>query len=150
VLAEPGDRAALLDGMAARFERRERSEIERIQRVLALVTADDCQVRALVAYFGEERPDACGHCSHCLSGAVELPPATPTPAPESVVAASALADLQAEHPGELAQPRQLARFLCGLSSPATTRAKLSRNEHYGALAAHHFAAVLEAVSPARP
>ena len=86
VLAEPADRAALLDAMAARFERRERAEIERIQRVLALVTADDCQVRALVAYFGEQRAEACGHCSHCLSGAVELPPATPTPAPESVVA----------------------------------------------------------------
>ncbi len=148
VLAEPADRAALLDAMAARFERRERAEIERIQRVLALVTADDCQVRALVAYFGEERAEACGHCSHCLSGAVELPPATPTPAPESVVGADELADLQAEHPDELGQPRQLARFLCGLSSPATTRAKLSRNEHYGALAAHHFAAVLLAVSPA--
>ena len=148
VLAEPADRAALLDAMAARFERRERAEIERIQRVLALVTAHDCQVRELVAYFGEQRAEACGHCSHCLSGAVELPPATPTPAPESVVGASALADLQAEHPDELGQPRQLARFLCGLSSPATTRAKLSRNEHYGALAAHHFAAVLIAVSPA--
>ena len=87
VLAEPADRAALLDAMAARFERRERAEIERIQRVLALVTADDCQVRELVAYFGEQRAEACGHCSHCLSGAVELPPATPTPAPESVVGA---------------------------------------------------------------
>jgi ATP-dependent DNA helicase RecQ len=148
VLAEPTDRAALLDAMAARFERRERAEIERIQRVLALVTAHDCQVRELVAYFGEQRAEACGHCSHCLSGAVELPPATPTPAPESVVGASVFADLQAEHPDELGQPRQLARFLCGLSSPATTRAKLSRNEHYGALAAHHFAAVLLAVSPA--
>jgi ATP-dependent DNA helicase RecQ len=148
VLAEPTDRAALLDAMAARFERRERAEIERIQRVLALVTAHDCQVRELVAYFGEQRAEACGHCSHCLSGAVELPPATPTLAPESVVGASVFADLQAEHPDELGQPRQLARFLCGLSSPATTRAKLSRNEHYGALAAHHFAAVLLAVSPA--
>jgi ATP-dependent DNA helicase RecQ len=65
-----------------------------------------------------------------------------------VIGPSVLADLQAEHPVELGQPRQLARFLCGLSSPATTRAKLSRNEHYGALAAHHFAAVLRAVSPA--
>ena len=148
VLAEPADRAALLDAMAARFERREHAEIERIQRVLALVTADDCQVRALVAYFGEERAEVCGHCSHCLSGAAVLPPATPTPAPESVIGPSVLADLQAEHPVELGQPRQLARFLCGLSSPATTRAKLSRNEHYGALAAHHFAAVLRAVSPA--
>ena len=59
-----------------------------------------------------------------------------------------LAALRAEHPAALGQPRQLARFLCGLSSPATTRAKLSRHELYGALAAHRFAAVLLAVSPA--
>ena len=58
-----------------------------------------------------------------------------------------LADLRAEHPAELGQPRQLARFLCGLSSPATTRARLSRHELYGALAAHRFAAVLLAISP---
>jgi ATP-dependent DNA helicase RecQ len=147
VLALPGDRAALLNAMAGRFERRERAEIERIQRVLALVTADECQVRALVAYFGEQRSEACGHCSHCLSGAAELPPATALPAPEAVVAPAVIAALRAEHPAELGQSRQLARFLCGLSSPATTRAKLSRHDSYGVLSAHHFADVLGAISP---
>ena len=146
LLALPGDRAALVDAMAARFERRERAEIERIQRVLALVTADGCQVCELVAYFGEQRVEPCGHCSHCLSGAAELPSATPTPAPESVVPPGLLAGLRDEHPAELGQPRQLARFLCGLSSPATTRARLSRHELYGALALHRFAAVLLAIS----
>ncbi len=139
------DRAALVDEMLARFERRERAEIERIQRVLALVTADECQVRALVAYFGEERQEPCGHCSHCLSGAVELPPATPLPEPTAVIAPARIALLRVEHPAELGQPRQLARFLCGLSSPATTRAKLTRHELYGALAAHRFADVLAVV-----
>jgi ATP-dependent DNA helicase RecQ len=143
----PHDRPALVDAMAARFDRRERAEIERIQRVLALVTAHECQVRALVAYFGEQRAEPCGHCSHCLSGAVELPAPTPMPAPESLVAPGLLADLRDEHPGELGQPRQLARFLCGLSSPATTRARLSRHELYGALAAHPFATVLLAIGP---
>ncbi|HET6174666.1 MAG TPA: RecQ family ATP-dependent DNA helicase [Gaiellales bacterium] len=144
VLAAPSDRAALLDGMAARFDRREQAEIDRIQRVLALVTADECQVRALVAYFGEERTEACGHCSHCLAGAVTLPPASPLPPAESIVPQPVIASLRAGHPDELGQPRQLARFLCGLSSPATTRARLSRHELYGALAAHRFADVLAA------
>ena len=58
VLAVPDDRDALADELLARFERRERAEIERIQSVLALVTADECQVRALVAYFGEQRARA--------------------------------------------------------------------------------------------
>jgi ATP-dependent DNA helicase RecQ len=147
VLTAPGDRAALVDAMAGRFERRERAEIERIQRVLALVTADECQVRALVAYFGEQRSEACGHCSHCLTGAVQLPPASALPAPESVVAPAVIAALRAEHPAELGQSRQLARFLCGLSSPATARAKLSRHDSYGALSAHRFADVLAAIGP---
>jgi ATP-dependent DNA helicase RecQ len=142
VLAVADDPSALVGEMLARFERRETAEIERIQRVLALVTADECQVRALVAYFGEERPEPCGHCSHCLSGRAELPPASPLPTPGSIVAPAQLAALRAEEPDALGQQRQLARFLCGLSSPATTRAKLSRHELYGALAAHRFADVL--------
>jgi ATP-dependent DNA helicase RecQ len=32
---------------------------------------------------------------------------------------------------ELASPRQLARFLCGMSSPATTRARLTRHDAFG-------------------
>ena len=143
VLAVPRrPRRARQASCSARFERRERAEIERIQRVLALVTADECQVRALVAYFGEQRTEPCGHCSHCLSGAVELPPASVLPRPETRRRSARLAGLRAEHPGALGQPRQLARFLCGLSSPATTRARLSRHELYGALAAHRFADVL--------
>jgi ATP-dependent DNA helicase RecQ len=142
VLAVPGDRAALLEEMLARFERRERAEIDRIQRVLALVTADRCQVRELVAYFGEQRTEPCGHCSYCLTGRAAMAAATATPAPERVVAAARLTALRTEHVDALGQSRQLARFLCGLSSPATTRARLSRHELYGALAAHRFADVL--------
>jgi ATP-dependent DNA helicase RecQ len=142
VLAARDDRDALIDEMLARFERREAAEIERIQRVLALVTADECQVRVLVGYFGEQRTEPCGHCSHCLSGRAELPPATPLPPPATVVAPAQLAALRAENAFALGQPRQLARFLCGLSSPATTRTKLTRHELYGALAAQRFDDVL--------
>ena len=81
------------------------------------------------------QPLPLGHASSCR-------PRAPLPAPETIVGPARLAGLRAEHPGALGQPRQLARFLCGLSSPATTRAKLSRHELYGALAAHRFADVL--------
>jgi len=47
------------------------------------------------------------------------------------------------HPEALATPRQRARFLCGLTSPATTRAKLSRHALFGALADQRFADVLD-------
>jgi ATP-dependent DNA helicase RecQ len=50
--------------------------------------------------------------------------------------------LTAEHPTALATPRQRARFLCGLSSPATTKAKLSHHALFGVLAEQRFADVL--------
>ena len=128
--------------LLGRFERRERGEIDRIQSVLALVTADECQVRELVAYFGEQRAEPCGHCSHCLSGTVALPPASVLPAARDDRRSGAPRRPARRAPAALGQPRQLARFLCGLSSPATTRERLSRHELYGALAAHSFAAVL--------
>ncbi len=43
----------------------------------------------------------------------------------------------------LTTPRQVARFLCGLSSPATTRARLTRHRLFGALADVPFPTVLE-------
>ncbi|MEZ5432806.1 MAG: hypothetical protein R3F31_16900 [Verrucomicrobiales bacterium] len=38
-----------------------------------------------------------------------------------------------ERHAALRQPRQLARFLCGLTSPATTRARLGRHDLFGSL-----------------
>jgi ATP-dependent DNA helicase RecQ len=62
--------------------------------------------------------------------------------PEIQVDRAALDELTAEHPAALGTPRQRARFLCGLSSPATTKAKLSRHALFGALAEQRFDDVL--------
>jgi ATP-dependent DNA helicase RecQ len=98
-------------------------------------------VQALVGYFGETRAEPCGHCTFCLTGhAQELP--TPEAQPTIDVDRVALAALVDEHEEALATPRQQARFLCGLTSPATTRAKLSRNALFGVLAEQRFADVL--------
>ena len=143
VTAQPRSERELLEDLLERFARREHAEAERIQNVLELVTHDGCQVRALVGYFGENRADDCGHCSHCLDGrAQRLPAPEPKPAPESVVDAAALAALRSSHPDALATSRQVARFLAGITSPATTRAKLTRDARFGALADRRFADVL--------
>ena len=138
LLAEPAPRDELRDRLAERFARREQSEVERIQRVVSLVEHDGCQVRALVAYFGEERSEPCGHCTFCLSGTAQRLPAPVAAAPMAVD----LSELVAAHPGALGAARQQARFLCGLTSPATTRAKLTRDPLFGSLAERSFAEVL--------
>ena len=52
------------------------------------------------------------------------------------------ADLRAEKHQALATPRQLARFLCGISSPATTRGKLRQRKEFGQWSHRRFADVL--------
>jgi ATP-dependent DNA helicase RecQ len=143
VIARPDAQTELVEQLLERFARRERSETERIQNVLSLVTHDGCQVQALVAYFGETRTEPCGHCSHCLTGrAHQLPQPEPRPPIEAIVDAAALADLRSSNPDPLGTPRQAARFLAGITSPATTRAKLTRHPLFGSLADRRFLDIL--------
>lgn len=50
--------------------------------------------------------------------------------------------LREEAHAALCSPRQLARFLCGISSPATTQARLNRDNRFGRLAHIPFPDVL--------
>jgi ATP-dependent DNA helicase RecQ len=141
LLQQPPSRDELRDRLAERFERREQSEAERIERVVALVEHEGCQVQSLVGYFGETLPEPCGHCTFCLTGTAQRLP-KPDASPGLELDRAALDELTAEHPTALGTPRQRARFLCGLSSPATTKSKLSRHSLFGALAEQRFADVL--------
>ena len=143
LIAEPDSPAALVDRLLERFGAREQAEVRRIESVLALVTLDGCQVNALVGYFGEARSEPCAHCSHCLTGrAASLPAPEPKEPIETIVDAETLAALRSGHPEALGTPRQEARFLSGITSPATTRAKLTRDGLFGSLADRRFADVL--------
>ena len=98
------------------------------------MTHEGCQTNALVGYFGEVRDAPCGHCAYCLTGrAAVMPSLDDLPAPESLLDVNAWEALKASHPDALREPRQQARFLCGLTSPALARAKLSRHALFGAL-----------------
>jgi ATP-dependent DNA helicase RecQ len=134
---------SLTTELGRRFEARERQEVSRVRQLVDLVTHDGCQVNALVGYFGERRPEPCGHCTHCLTGAAQvLPEPRALPALPHGLDVPALRALRQEHPASLGAPRQLARFLSGLSSPAVTRARLGRHPLFGALAGRRFEEVL--------
>lgn len=156
VVGRPSSLEELLERLVERFDRREQAETERIRRVVGLVTHDGCQVNELVGYFGEVRTEPCGHCSFCLIGArQQLPEAAPAPALDTVVSRRALDTLEVAHPEALGSSRQRARFLCGIASPATSTAKLTRNELFGSLADRGFTDVLawcegHSGAPARP
>jgi ATP-dependent DNA helicase RecQ len=141
-LHETEDAEALAAELMTRFSTREQAEMERLQRVLDLVTLDGCQVNALTGYFGEKRVAACGHCGFCLtSRRAKLPPPAPLPPLPPDLEAEMRA-LRTNHPEALGQPRQMARFLCGLSSPALTKAKLSRSPRFASQEDRPFTDVL--------
>jgi ATP-dependent DNA helicase RecQ len=141
LLAPPDDPDALVDELTARFARRERAETERIAQVLALIESPTCQVRLLIGHFGESLDGPCGHCTVCLEGPVgSLPTARPSPID---LDRQSLAALVEAHPAALGEPRQQARLLCGIASPATTRSRLTRDALFGSLRDRPFAAVLQ-------
>jgi ATP-dependent DNA helicase RecQ len=138
---DPGDLSQLAAAYAEVFQRRETADLERLAQVLGLASHRGCLTGYLTKHFGEALPSPCGHCDRCRgvpAKAVKRPPArNPDDAEWTVVR-----ELAREKHAELATPRQLARFLCGMSSPASTRARLSRHAAFGLLADLPFAEVL--------
>ena len=53
-----------------------------------------------------------------------------------------LRGLRERCPEDLQSPRHLAKILCGLGSPASTKAKLTRDPLFGALEQHQFGRVV--------
>jgi ATP-dependent DNA helicase RecQ len=137
---QPGSLPRLCEELSTRFQQREEHDIARIRRVLAYAEADGCLTCHLLDYFGETRAN-CGHCGRC-----EGQPRLPLPPPRRIAPADGwqrqLQALLTERGEVLASPRQVARFLCGLASPATARAKLRAHPLYGLLGATPFHDVL--------
>lgn len=143
------DPAALALQMEQLFTQREAREVERLAQVLDYASHRHCLVRWLLRYFGEEMPRDCGQCTSCQeksasTAGLESPrhiPANAAPKITSEDVAAIRALLDERHPA-LRTPRQLARFFCGLTSPATTRARLTRDDRFGLLERVPFAEVL--------
>jgi len=138
------DAEALTSELARRFDARERQEIGRVHRVLALITHDGCQVNALVGHFGEARARPCGHCTYCVTGQRQvLPELPPRPSLREQVDLAALRALCSDQTAVLGSPRQVARFLCGMASPGFSRGRLTRHALFGAVEDRPFAEVLD-------
>ncbi|HLN29964.1 MAG TPA: hypothetical protein VK395_19640, partial [Gemmataceae bacterium] len=96
----------------------------------------------LGAHFGEPLPQPCGRCAWCLGG---RKPARLLPRAQGVIDADVwrqAVSLRGERGDLLREPRALARFLCGLSSPRLSRNKLTSERLFGALEDVPFAEVL--------
>jgi len=138
----PLDPSELKAKMVERFEVRERNDVNRVREVAHLAQHPGCVVRYLLHYFGEELGRDCGHCESCLCNSRR------TFLTQRTMSIPKLDDqfraLRHDYPDALSSPRQIARFLCGLSSPLLTQTKLNRHADFGILAEIPFQNVIQA------
>ena len=140
-----GNNAAELSRtMHGLFITKEETEIKRVHAMLTLFESQTCLSHRLANYFADEHaPVQCGHCSVCRGHAAVLPNINSLPEIE-------LSQLQ-----HWCQPllnagksnhteitvEALARYLCGISTPLTTRLKATKMTGFGKLAPYPFADV---------
>jgi ATP-dependent DNA helicase RecQ len=134
----------LLDGLMGRLLQREAREIIRLHQVLQLATHDGCQTNWLASYFGEQRTAPCGHCQWCRTGQPLAMPPSGTRAPDGSIIRAAI-EAREILPELREEPPVLAKFLCGIRSPRTTRAGLTSHELFGACRTVPFQSVMDAV-----
>jgi ATP-dependent DNA helicase RecQ len=135
----PHEIATWLHGL---FTSREKQDLARLDGIVEFTSTPDCSVRRLLEYFGEKSDSDCGHCGRCLGEkATQLPKGNDADISQADV--EAITTLRAEGHAALRAKRQLARFLCGISSPAVTRDRLTRHDAFGRLEAVPFSKVLE-------
>ncbi|MEI6892567.1 MAG: ATP-dependent DNA helicase RecQ [Pontiella sp.] len=118
------DRSELCTKLADLFNQHEQLEIDRIDSMVAYVEEDQCLTNRLLDYFGEPIPP-CGHCGICKGDAPAALPKRNT-APIDPAILTQITELAHHNSNALGQPRQQARFLCGLNSPAITAQRALR------------------------
>ena len=135
------DLKEIVDRLAERFRLREEADLGRLRQVVELAETGDCLTGFVTRHFGEPL-ESCGHCDRCRGVAPRPVPRGAPPEPDEAEW-EAIQKLRHEGHAALRSPRQLARFLCGISSPAATRARLTRDDRFGLLERVPFRQVLE-------
>lgn len=135
----PREIATWLHGL---FVAREKKDLARLDGIVAFAEGEGCATRRLIGYFGEDLDADCGHCCRCQGKKAEPLPRSPA-VDISLEQAAAIQQLRKENNAALRGKRQLARFLCGITSPAVTRDRLSRHDAFGMLEGISFSKVLD-------
>lgn len=134
------DLEAVARELHALFARKEKTEIERIQRMLAFFSGEECLSRSLAGYFGETLPQKrCEHCSVCARGPAMIRE-TLTPPPLDSVDVTPYLQTLLEVP---VSPDLFTRFLCGITTPFLTKIKAKSLPGFGVFQRHRYQQVRE-------
>ena len=123
------------------FQDRETADLARLKQVLDLSSCRTCLTGYLTKHFGEKLAEPCGHCDRCRGIAGRKVKRT-KPRGVTMDELETIRQLTHENHAGLATPRQMARFLCGMTSPATIRARLTKHDAFGLLDRLPFAEVM--------
>lgn len=138
------DPGVICNRMQKLFAEREVTDAGRLATVLDYARDPACLTRHLLRYFGEDLDADCGHCMSCASKADEPRHIPRSQEPEITIDhISHIREVITEGHASLRAPRQLARFLCGLTSPATSRERLGKHDAFAMLEGFPFQKVLE-------
>jgi len=133
--------------MAQIFIERESRDLERLDTVVSFLRDEQCLVLRLLDYFGELDQRSCGVCSSCQAIEKEGRSFPERELPElSIEDLQLIQTIMAERQAALRSPRQLARFFCGIASPASAGARLKQHRAYGIFNNFAFEDVLAAIS----
>lgn len=138
---DPGNLRELAQRYAELFHQREEADLKRLAQVLEISSEKGCLTGYLTSHFGEKLAEPCGHCDRCrgVKGQVVQKPVSREPSDDEWAMVRQLVD---EKHAALGTARQLARFLCGMTSPATLRARMTRHDAFGMFADMPFGDVL--------
>ncbi|MDO6709626.1 RecQ family ATP-dependent DNA helicase [Aliiglaciecola sp. 2_MG-2023] len=130
-LADPD----LTESLFVYFKQRESAEIQRIDDLVGFFQNKQCLSQTLARYFDDNSlTQACGHCSVCLSGGINLPEIIDSAAPDQERLEKIFAELSASYTAKFDEPVSrvlFTRFLAGLSNPYLTKIKARNLNGFG-------------------
>jgi ATP-dependent DNA helicase RecQ len=144
--AQKHDILQIVEQMKKLFSERESRDFERLNQVVAYAQDEKCLTNHLLHYFGEEAHANCGHCLSCIEKNQQsrIIPSQEKPR-ISDHHFRKIQEVINENHVALKSPRQLTRFLCGITSPATSRDKLTKHFVFGMLEQVPFLDVMDEV-----
>ncbi len=123
---------ALTQKMYKLFEQKEANEINRIRSMVSFFEENKCLSHQLAQYFSDElAPIQCQHCSVCQGHIATLPSSNLNRYEPDLIKQWITPYNNASK--DQATSKALARFLCGIVTPESTRLKAKQMEGFGQL-----------------
>ncbi|WP_047049911.1 RecQ family ATP-dependent DNA helicase [Vibrio mexicanus] len=130
------------------FKAKEQAEISRIQEMLSFFQSEQCLSSELARYFSDNNaPQACGHCSVCRGNVASLPAQTQYDIDDEQLGAW-ISPFISKCEGSVSD-EAIARFLCGITTPLSTKVRARSMSGFSTLEHVPFAEVIQAVSRIR-